>query len=167
MGVRRSEMRYLRRIAVMLGVSLMFASELYSAQPTCTKNCLVRIDDLQTIYQRGSHVDISIQNQAKMAISVVVAVDGRDSQGWSEIMASVTEPDRPFAMLVKGTRIPPGKAKRFSYDPWTTLDARAKLLPPAERPTLLRLDVHVHTDQGLVHFVLSEPFRLADTKGPH
>jgi hypothetical protein len=31
----------------------------------------------------------------------------------------------------------------------------------------LRLDVHVHTDQGLVQFVLSEPFRLADTKGAH
>ena len=160
-------MKLVKCLVVVFTLSMVCASGSTFAQQTCTKNCLVKIDGLRATYQRGAHVDISIQNQSHDKIAVVVAVDGRDSQGWVEIMASVIEPDRPLAKLVHGSDVLPDETKQFSYDPWTTLDARTKMLPGAERPTLLRFEVHVHTNEGFVQRVRSEEFRLVETRESH
>ncbi len=148
-----------------LGLGAVISLHAASTQPQeCTQDCLVKIDGLQQTYQRGAHVNISIQNQSKQKVLVIASVEGRTADGWSEVLASVADPNRPFAKLVKATPIKAGAAWTVAYDPWATLAMRSQLLPKAGKPTVLRLVVSVHKRQGLVQRITSEPFSLVSEK---
>jgi hypothetical protein len=162
-----------RALGVMtpLGLALMVTPMYAQQEPSnglarierCVQNCLVAIEGVRESYQHGEHVKVSIQNRTKKRILVDVAVDGQYKRGWIQIMASVTEPDRPFANAVRAIPIPGGKARAFICDPWTALDdAKAKGL--LEHPKALRLMVHVLPGGEFSQEVPSQTFRIVETK---
>ncbi|SRR5581483_10569556 len=154
-------MKLVLRIFLVLGLVAVISLHAASTQPQeCTHDCLVKIDGLQATYQRGSHVNISIENQSKQEVLVIATVEGLAADGWSEILASIADPSRPFAKVVKATPIKANAAWVVSYDPWATLAKRSKLLPKAHKPTALRLVVSVHTREKLVQRITSEQFGL-------
>jgi hypothetical protein len=158
-------------VGVVFAITVVFAQKQPAAVPPistierCTQNCLVTIEGLRAAYYPGERVEFSIQNQTKNRILVAVSVDGHFNVGWVEILASVVEPDRPLVKVVKATPIQGGKAWSFSYDPWTTLEARAKMLPRSERPNVLRLRVYVDPGGKNSQVVPSQTFRIVETKG--
>jgi hypothetical protein len=133
----------------------------------CNRNCLVTFEGLQSSYRRGDHAKVSIRNETKEQIDVVVAVEGQLGTGWAEVTSSVLEPERPMAKIVKGTFIQAGKAKIFSYDPWTALDAWVKAAPLAGRPTLFQLRVYVYSQRDFIQMAESKTFQLLETETPH
>jgi hypothetical protein len=156
---------------IFLMSTLMFAqqepSNTLPRTERCTQNCPVAIEGLQESYQRGEHLRVSVRNRTEKRIFVDVAVDGQDSRGWIQIMASVSEPNRPFADVVRAIPIPGGKARAFTYDPWTALDdAKAKGLL-REEPRVLRLMVHVLPGGEFSQEVPSKTFRLVKTRDSH
>ena len=128
----------------------------------CAQKCMVTIEGLRRTYHRGEHVEVSVRNQTKRRLGVVISVDGKFGREWVEIMGSVVEPDRPFAMVVRGTSIQSGQVQGFDYDPWTTLDANVNFFPGKKLPTVLRLVIHVHPRRDFTQIVSSETFQLVE-----
>ena len=126
----------------------------------CTHDCLVEIAGLQTQYGPNTQVKATIRNRSRESILVNVAQEGYSNGHWVEILASVIDPNHPFARMVKATPLKAGLSFSVSFDPRATLAARTKLAPFAENPTQFRLRISVHERDKLVQEVTSEPFRL-------
>jgi hypothetical protein len=134
---------------------------------TCTQHCWIAIEGVRSSYHRGERVEVLVRNQTKAQVVVAVSVDGQYTDGWAQVTASVVQPDQPFTMVVRGTRIQAGEAHLFSYDPWASFDARARVIPEAERPTVLRLAVYVSAKREDSQLVRSDTFRLEETGTSH
>jgi hypothetical protein len=105
-------------------------------------------------------VKIFIHNRTDRNVFVNVAAEGYYAAQWIEVVASLANPQVPFAKVVRLTPVSARASVPFSYDPLAALEARAAVVPRARKPTLFRLNVSVHSREHMLQRVMSEPFRV-------
>ena len=131
----------------------------------CRGDCIVQITGMQASY-RESKIEFALENTAKRDIIVVVVLDGSYSGEWQEEVASVFDPNRPLAAVVRGKRLKAGERAKYSFDPEVSLSARARVLGFKSKATSYQLRVEVRDENGPLQTVVSKPFRLSHADTP-
>ncbi len=174
-GTARTAMKSARSLFVFFLVAALPISFAFGGTKSqdCGRSCLVEIDGLSPQYSAGSLVRVSIRNTSKHRLDVNVAIEGLESQSWTEVTGSVSDPQHALSKMLILSPIKAESALFLAFDLCATPmiikagDSLGLSEHPCEKgssgtgvPALLRLrvDVHIAGRQGIQQRVRSREF---------